>query len=289
MLLVDSGRTCTALWLKFKISPGVAETFAMALTSEQLLERIEQLRKIFDEAFPGNALEVPNEPAPLRAVENLWMVRRTLGSVALLMRDTIRGDGEDRTEDAAVLVRRLMELFADTFWMTDYEIDPDAQALRAILSELRETRKKCNRIVDLERSEDSVAQAKMKLDEIDGQEGEISRALGEARAPKTGRQNTTDILTNASPSLAFYYSFESDVAHGGVVGRQLQRDEEHDVGANASPERRRQVLAIALATTADTVIRGTRLLERSKGEFEDPRARIGQLVSGHEADDLRDQ
>lgn len=63
-------------------------------------------------------------PAPGRArlVEDLWLARRTYSTVHFLMLHTAKSTttAGDFTEDAGLLMRRLLELLAQTSWLTDY-------------------------------------------------------------------------------------------------------------------------------------------------------------------------
>ncbi|MEX1093408.1 MAG: hypothetical protein WEF28_09650 [Acidimicrobiia bacterium] len=64
-------------------------------------------------------------PAPdqARLVENLWLTRRTYSTIHFLMHSTAQAKtpAGDFTEDAGMLMRRLLELRAQTSWLTDYE------------------------------------------------------------------------------------------------------------------------------------------------------------------------
>lgn len=64
-------------------------------------------------------------PAPGRGrlVENLWLARRTFSTIHFLMLNTAGSTtpAGDFTEDAGVLMRRLLELLAQTSWLTDHE------------------------------------------------------------------------------------------------------------------------------------------------------------------------
>ena len=60
-------------------------------------------------------------PGRARLVENLWLARRTYSTVHFLMFHTANSTtpAGDFTEDAGVLMRRLLELLAQTSWLTD--------------------------------------------------------------------------------------------------------------------------------------------------------------------------
>ncbi|MDF1595726.1 MAG: hypothetical protein P1T08_06475 [Acidimicrobiia bacterium] len=66
-------------------------------------------------------------PGRARLTENLWLARRTYSTVHFLMHhtDTVDTPAGDFTEDAGVLMRRLLELLAQTSWLTDYEPPAD--------------------------------------------------------------------------------------------------------------------------------------------------------------------
>lgn len=70
-------------------------------------------------------------PAPGRArlAENLWLARRTFSTIHFLMLHTAgsRTPAGDFTEDAGVLMRRLLGLFAQTSWLTDHEPTADLE------------------------------------------------------------------------------------------------------------------------------------------------------------------
>jgi hypothetical protein len=248
-------------------------------TPEDLLRRIEALDELIGETFPAGQLEMPGRPGALRAIENLWLARRTLGSVHHLMAFTITGKDRDRTEDAAVLTRRLLELLSDTYWMTDWdETDPDHQALRSLLAEFDERRKKLQFIESIGSDDEAIERARAELENQQEDVNLIKEELEGNGAPTTPRANTFDILNRVSPSLAFYWAFESDVAHGGMVGRNLQRTEDIDIGAEAPDWRRVQILETALAAVADVFIRTVRLCEMADDERDAVGKRVAEIM-----------
>lgn len=245
----------------------------------EILQAIEELDRIVDGVVPAGEVTLPGRPAPLRALENLWLTRRTLGSVHHLMAFTVTGKDRDRTEDAAVLVRRLVELFADTLWMTDWDdVSADDQALRSVLADLDERRKALEFVIEMDRDPAPVEQAKQELQEQAAQMEEIKKTLAEAGAPTTPRASTFDILKKIDLGLAFYWRHESDVAHGGLIGRSLQRSETFDTGADAPPWRRTQVLATALAVATDIALRCVRLMEIEPEIEAELRERVKPLI-----------
>jgi hypothetical protein len=236
-------------------------------TPEELLEAIESLDTVIGETFPAGALQVVNRPAAIRSIENLWIARRTLGSIHHLMAYTVTGKDRDRTEDAAVLVRRLLELLADTFWLTDWdETSPDDQALRSLLGDYDERRKKLEMIQRMESGTRAAEKATASLAEQANDVAFIAEELEANGAPTSIRASTFDILYRVKPSLAFYWRFESDVAHAGMVGRNLQRTKEIDIGADAPGWRRNLVLETSLAATADLFVTAIRLHELPEGD-----------------------
>lgn len=224
------------------------------MTGVELRHAVEDLRhliELVDEAIPGGDLEVPRRPAALRAIENLYMARRTLGSIYRLILGTVDGEDEDRTEDSALLVRRLVEFLADTYWMTAADAAPDHQARRAMLNELDEHARKCRQTIDLSDDPKRTAEAEMALERTKTQISKISAQLAEDGIAVKRRPPIRDILHEQEPALAFYWSFEADVAHGGIIGRGLQRNEDFDVGAEAEPWRRAQVVQTAFSAAAE--------------------------------------
>lgn len=246
---------------------------------EELLESIESLDALIGETFPAGTFEVVARPGALRSIENLWLARRTLGSVHHMMLFTVTGNDRDRTEDAAVLVRRLLELLADTFWLTDWdETNPDHQALRSLLADYDERRKKLDLIGRLESDTELADRARGALVDQGEDVARIIEDLESSDAPTSMRANTFDILLRVKASLAFYWAFESDVAHAGMIGRNLQRTVDIDIGADAPPWRRNQILETALAAVADLFIRTIRLQELSDDHRAELEARVADLV-----------
>lgn len=241
----------------------------MEVDQRQAVQDLQSLIDLVDEALPkGGEIEVPARPAPLRAVENIYLTRRTAGSIRRLMEGTVSGEDEDRTEDAALLVRRLLELLADTYWMTTTDTDPDHQARRAMLKDLDEQAAKCKRIIETESTEESVGRAKTALERIEAETTEIEDDLVEAGLKARRKQPVAQILESHGKSLSFYWSFESDVAHAGVVGRGLQRDDSVDVGADAPEWRRALIIQTAFSASAEIFDRSFHLLGLPKGKRE---------------------
>lgn len=59
-------------------------------------------------------------PAPFRVFENLVLARKATVSVCALARATLN-DGHDHADAISLLARRLLDLTAQTIWLTDYE------------------------------------------------------------------------------------------------------------------------------------------------------------------------
>ncbi len=66
-------------------------------------------------------------PGRARLVEDLWLSRRTYSTIHFLMLHTSKATSPagDFTEDAGVLMRRLLELLSQTSWLTDHEPPTD--------------------------------------------------------------------------------------------------------------------------------------------------------------------
>jgi len=68
-------------------------------------------------------------PGRARLVEDLWLARRTYSTIHFLMLHTSAAEtpAGDFTEDSGVLMRRLLELLAQTSWLTDHEPPADLE------------------------------------------------------------------------------------------------------------------------------------------------------------------
>ncbi len=251
-------------------------------------------------------------PGPERALENLWLARRSLVSIHLLAQSTVRS-AADHTEDIAVLGRRLLELLVQTIWLTDYAIpsgltlpsapgsldpllsdgDPeswpdrltrtgfaaavcaatewvDIQALRAQLAELNE-QKKTGREIARSYSGASRSEAERRLGMLCDQQRMIGLRLTDLGAPLTPRPDTTGILMRHAPHLVVLWRTESDVTHGGAVGRHLQRGGESgpDLGASAPPWRQVLVLIMTAEAIVGIASRALRILDIDAQDLRD--------------------
>lgn len=152
--------------------------------------------------------------------------------------------------------------------MTTPDADPDYQARRAMLKDFDEQAAKCRRVIETESTEESVGRAKTALERIEAETTEIEDALVEAGLKARRKQLVAQILESHGKSLSFYWSFESDVVHAGVVGRGLQRDDSVDVGADAPEWRRALIIQTAFSASAEIFDLSFHLLGLPKGKRE---------------------
>ena len=228
-------------------------------------------------------------PGPGRLVEDFWLARRTFANLQTMMAitDNSKGSAGDLTESAAILTRRLVDLYAQVIWLVDYEpegFDPpapvgeldellvaaqdvdwsgqdptlycgylacattwmDVQALRSDLYSLRENARLASAIAEMSAS----GEKKEELAVIYAQ-GQLTRwRLAQMGAPKTPRHDTVSILkTKTDVQTVISFRMESDVAHGGIVGRQMQRGRPGQpmLGAASEPWRRLMVVQVSTA------------------------------------------
>ena len=108
---------------------------AAALQIDEALRRAATPEALTIPAVDVGGWAVIPAPGRARLVENLWLARRTFSTIHFLMLNTAGSTtpAGDFTEDAGVLMRRLLELFAQTSWLTDHE-PPPSWSYRALLA-----------------------------------------------------------------------------------------------------------------------------------------------------------
>ena len=210
------------------------------------IDAMKDLDDILNRVVPAGDIDAQG-PAQILALELFQIARRTFGTVHLIMDWSINFPDTDRTEDAAVLLRRLLELYARIAFVTSDSGDRDANALRCELSDARRLKTAHQDVLAASADPGHGARYRETLLEIAAIEDELTARTGQAkRAPAT-----TDILREIGSGHLLLWRQSSDVAHGGIMGRALQR-EDLTVGTPADGERRRFVMDTAIAVMADT-------------------------------------
>lgn len=228
-------------------------------------------------------------PGPSRLIEDLWLARRSFAALHFLMLNTARSTtpAGDLTESAALLGRRLFELLGQVSWLTDYEPPDglalpvpigdaielaeaaagvpwpeedralycaylasartwmDIQALRADRKDLIQRRRLAEAIIDVGDTEER----RKGLAIIQAQDDLVERRLSYVGAPTDPRYDMVSLLRRINAQAILAYRYESDVAHGGTVGRLHQRGASGQpmLGAPAPDERRLMVVRTANA------------------------------------------
>lgn len=155
----------------------------------------------------------------------------------------------DHTEDAAVLLRRLLELLATTTWVLQDESEVDIRALRVELAGVREQQRMAQQLIDL-----GAPNAQTRMENVNRNEEWVNQELASRGAPPQERPRITQMMDTIELKLRLAYAVESSVAHFGLIGRTLQRDGVA-LGADARPWRRAQVATNALVAYGGIVDR----------------------------------
>lgn len=188
----------------------------------------------------------------------------------------------DRTEDAAVLLRRLLDIYARVAFVAAASPDKDVNALRCELSAARELEKAMRDLIEASSDETHTERHQEWLDRIEEIEEALVSKTGEAKQALS----TTDIFKRIGHGYLLLWRQTSDVLHAGLIGRSLQIDGT-TVGVPATSERRQFVMDTSIAVMADTARCWAKVLGRDLAEierFEDEHnARIGATVddAGH--------
>ncbi len=112
------------------VEPSILQVHAAAaLQIDEALRRAATTEVLTISAVDVGGWAVIPAPGLSRLVENLWLARRTFSTIHFLMLHTAvsKTPAGDFTEDAGVLMRRLLELFAQTSWLTDHEPPADLE------------------------------------------------------------------------------------------------------------------------------------------------------------------
>ncbi len=228
-------------------------------------------------------------PGKMRLIEDVWLARRTFSAIHYLMEATNRATtpAADFTESAAVLVRRLLELLAQTSWLTDYDPPPgigfpaplgnpdemsemlpsmeepqrshmiaylasvrdwiDVQAMRAQRSELTQQRKTVAALTG------DAERQQTELRDLSALDDAIVSRLDSIGVETSERHDNVSILRRMRPDYVVLYRYESDVTHAGAIGRTHQRgrDDEPMLGAPATANRRRMVIDSAISAVLE--------------------------------------
>lgn len=215
------------------------------------------LRRVFPSTINAESLH------QVLAWELLHIAWRSFGSVYVLMEHTLTEGHTDRTEDAAILVRRLLEIYARLAFLTEPNTHPEVQALRSELKDMLD-QLTAQRDVLKERPE---AQRQGQHQELESRIREVRAALEDLVGEAKPRPSIFDIL-KSDFDLMLLWRYESDVAHLGVVGRGLQR-QKLKFGIPATPERRMQVIETAIALMLGVAHRAAVLLELDNSFLEE--------------------
>lgn len=170
-----------------------------------LLLEMERLDKALGDAFPTGELTVDG-PAQALVFEAYINSRRTFGSVHALLSHRLLGD-TDRTEDAAVLMRKMMNSLAVVIWVAETD-NPNVNALRSELSDLYQQRTAIRDVLDIERTprrEEKAAEQEALIEQVE-------QSLRDMGADTTGRPSTTDIFRSVDPWWMIRWRYESDVS-----------------------------------------------------------------------------
>lgn len=250
-----------------------------------LLGLTEQLEAAMDSFTPRGSTVTVSRPAEEVVTIAFFLARPTFGSVRLLMAWSLTAPDADRTEDAAVLVRKLLFLLGRCCFVlgTDDERERADQDLRPARIELNDYKKHLTAMreglviefpsadpeVIRDREDKAAAWRKSTTeweDETADLEARIVREAGEASKEHVSRKEETgagivtyhakpplatiDVLKQINPVQASLWRQLSDVAHGGVLGRAYQR-RDLTFGVRAEPDRQDMVMHVALWVMMD--------------------------------------
>lgn len=257
-----------------------------------LLELAERLASLLDEVPLDGNLDVEPTASRIRVLENLLIAARGLQSVCVLIATSLNGQRKDLTESAAVMVRQIVELYGETLWMMGKNgAEADGRALRAELSNTREISKKVDKMVagDPGFPVSDVELARKKLSELETEEASLKDAIQVYGLKPKGRPDMTSVLTKSpTPGLAFYWSYQSDVAHGGSMARNRSRVTPFEIEAGASPTRRAELLSVSITAAGHLLDLALTLVILPEGGSAELRGRLqaevmepyGQMLSG---------
>ena len=206
-----------------------------------MLERMRELDGIVGSMFPSGEMGATGLGEQY-VVELSTIARRTFGSVSLLLEWSLVSGETDRTEDAAVLVRRLLEILARMIFVVDQGDSPDVQAMRCEYADLTKQEKAQREVLKMS---DTPAH-QVEHDQLLGGLKAIVAQLEEDTGTAKRAPNTLDILKKADPALAVLWRHDSDVVHFGSIGRSYQR-RGLTLGTPAAPERQAMVGDLAIA------------------------------------------
>lgn len=146
----------------------------------------------------------------------------------------------------------------------------DIQALRAYLTDLDQRRKLAEAAREAVRSDERERRPDQGLALIAAQDALVRRRLTDVGASVCGRWDMVSLLGRIDPSWELAYRYESDVLHGGTMGRLHQRGRpgEPMLGAASPPQRRLMVIHMATASLIELAGRALRLLGGDTGELD---------------------
>lgn len=210
----------------------------------ELLDWMKRLDEAMDAVVArGDHVTVVGE-SQADVTESFFLARRTFGSVFILMDWSLRTTDTDRTEDAALLTRKLLELYSRVVFIAQGGTagnERNIRAMRFVLSDTKQHVKMLEAALAMSGREDH----RKTLAEWQAS-AEVLEVQIDAAGSTTAQPNTHDILLSVSRGHALTWREFSDVAHGGVMGRAYQRDE-LTFGVPATSERQDRVMQTALA------------------------------------------
>lgn len=170
--------------------------------------------------------------------EFFTVASNTTASIILLMKAAF-GTAANHTESAAVLSRRLIEVFAVVAWIAEVPEEADVRALRVELKAVQRLRETGEAMIPLVASI-----GHYDMEEIGATESGLIREIekrGQLASPRPGYLT----MLKGKPQLQARYRFESGAAHAELIGRVLQRPG-GVLGAPAERYRQAEVLALSI-------------------------------------------
>lgn len=228
----------------------------------ETLEAMQQLDEILGRILPTGGIDLEGQ-AQVLATEYLVIARRTFGTIRLIMGWTIVLGETDCTEDAAVLMRRIYELYARVAFIVSESSDHDGNALRIELDVERESEKAMRDIPEESRDSSHAERHEQCKARIEAIKRELEARFVEAKpVPRM-----YDIFKKIAPERVLLWRHVSDVAHANAVGRSLQRVE-NTLGTPASPERMRDIMDWSNMAMGDLARCWARIMGRDLTELE---------------------
>ena len=147
------------------------------------------LDEILWRLLPGSSIDIEG-PAQALVTELFLIARRTFGTVHLIMDWSINVADPDRTEDAAALLRRLLDLYGSVAFVLADSDDWDTNALRCELGAARNLEVAMRDVLEAKTDESHTERHAELLGEIAEIEELLVARVGEAKQVPS----TTDIF-----------------------------------------------------------------------------------------------